>query len=634
MLIQYLVKYAECVKIQIAIPYTDNFNLLSLTLLPVISMSSILKFGVLGMGQYGTKIHSKLERMGSVIWAVDSKSDFTKLEIPDWVFIATPNILHYEQVEYFLRSGANVFVEKPATLNPSALEDLINLAKLRGRLFYVDDVFLYRSDLNLDNLDEFQKKFCWHKISSGVDGSLLDRFTYHHLYIIFEALGGQLDFDICSFSNFNPKKIDFDAEINNQRYSFSYSASQDGHRTHTVFGKNMGEAPNDALSEMLMAILNKTASFDENHARALWVTKVIFTIKKKLYKNIAIVGGGIFGSTVAMELASQGYNVVLYERHDNLLEEASSINQYRVHKGYHYPRSSETALECKASVSDFTNYYRQSIVPKSVGTKHYYAIASYASKTDPEKFIDFMDAIDLPYKIVKPMHGTDLMVEVEEDIFDPTKLTSIIMNRLEGAGVDLRLGAAATEDDLLKYDFTVIATYANLNEWCFKKRVYQYELCEKPVLKLPDSYRMKSIVVMDGPFMCIDPLGDGGLHVMGNVVHAIHHTNIGYSPVIPNEYKNLLNKGVVSNPSITNIDKFIQSAQQFFPDIDKAQHIGSMYTIRAVLPFKETDDARPTLVEWVSQNRLVVFSGKICTCIKAAKTVLKRIEDSITANDL
>ena len=46
---------------------------------------------------------------------------------------------------------------------------------------------------------------------------------------------------------------------------------------------------------------------------------------------------------------------------------------------------------------------------------------------------------------------------------------------------------------------------------------------------------------MDGPFMCIDPLSDTGYHVMGNVVHAIHN-NIGYSPEIPKEFENQLNK--------------------------------------------------------------------------------------------
>jgi hypothetical protein len=383
---------------------------------------------------------------------------------------------------------------------------------------------------------------------------------------------------------------------------------------------------------MLMAVLSGEVSFEKNHKRAIWTLTRISEIKKTLYKKIGIIGGGIFGSTIAIELANQGYNVTLFERKKNVLEEASSINQYRVHAGYHYPRSSQTALDCKLSLSSFEKTYKQAIVSRNAGVKHYYAIASKASMTNAEEYLAFMDTIGLPYKIIKPIRGTDLMVEVEENIFDPAKLVSIVKTRLKGAGVELHLGKPAAGGDLKEFDFTIIATYANINDWSNDKRKYQYEICEKPVLKLPDDYRKKSIVIMDGPFMCIDPFGNSDLHVMGNVVHAIHHSNIGYKPFIPSGYKNLLNRGVIKNPSITNIDKFIESAGQFFPDIHKAKHIGSMYTIRAVMPDRDKDDARPTLVDWMGEKRLMVFSGKICTCVNAAKSVLKYIEDRIKVN--
>lgn len=595
-------------------------------------VSPDLKFGVLGTGRYGTKIRLKLERMGTVIWAVNSEADYTELEIPDWVFIATPNIFHYEQAEYFLRVGANVFVEKPATLMPDALDHLISLSKLEGRLLYVDDVFLYRSDLKQGNVDEFGNQFGWHKSLTTGSGSLLDRFAYHHFYLIFEALGGKLDFKVESHTKFNPCELNFNARINKKIFNFHYSRSNDGQTNHTIFGKKIGAATNDALSDMLIEVLSGRVSFDKNHQRAIWALKKIFEIKKTIYKKIGIIGGGIFGSTIAIELANQGYNVTLFERQKNVLEEASSINQYRVHAGYHYPRSSQTALDCKMSLSSFEKTYKQAIVSKRAGIKHYYAIASQASVTSPKEYISFMDTIGLPYKKIKPIHGTDMMVEVEESIFDPGKLVSIVKTRLKGAGVELRLGKVAVEDDLKEFDFTVIAAYANINDWCNDKRDYQYEICEKPVLKLPDDYRMKSIVIMDGPFMCIDPFGNSDLHVMGNVVHAIHHSNIGHKPIIPIGYESLLNRGVIRNPSITKINKFIKSAGEFFPDIHQAKHIGSMYTIRAVLPGRDKDDARPTVVDWTGKKRLMVFSGKICTCVNAAKSVLKNIEDRIKAD--
>ena len=130
---------------------------------------------------------------------------------------------------------------------------------------------------------------------------------------------------------------------------------------------------------------------------------------------------------------------------------------------------------------------------------------------------------------------------------------------------------------------------------------------------------------MDGPFMCIDPLGDTDYHVMGNVVHAIHSTNVGKFPICNPKFNDLLNKGIVENPSITNIDKFIESAKKFFIDIDKVEHIGSMFTFRTVLPNRDEDDARPTLVDKLSDRMFNLFSGKIGTCVDAANKVLRQI---------
>ena len=125
--------------------------------------------------------------------------------------------------------------------------------------------------------------------------------------------------------------------------------------------------------------------------------------------------------------------------------------------------------------------------------------------------------------------------------------------------------------------------------------------------------------------MCIDPFGDTDLHVMGNVVHAIHSTNVGKSPEYDSKFDELLNKGIVENPSITNIDKFMESAKKFFVDIDKVEHIGSMFTFRTVLPNRDKDDARPTLVEQTSDNQFTLFSGKIGTCVDAAEQILEVI---------
>ena len=80
--------------------------------------------------------------------------------------------------------------------------------------------------------------------------------------------------------------------------------------------------------------------------------------------------------------------------------------------------------------------------------------------------------------------------------------------------------------------------------------------------------------------MCIDPYGDTGYHVMGNVVHAIHDSKIGSSYDIPKNFLDLVNNGIIKKPEITNYNKFISSAAEYFNFLDEAKYIGSMYTTR------------------------------------------------------
>ena len=72
----------------------------------------------------------------------------------------------------------------------------------------------------------------------------------------------------------------------------------------------------------------------------------------------------------------------------------------------------------------------------------------------------------------------------------------------------------------------------------------------------------------------------------------------------------------------TNVERFIESAKKFFPDIEEAEYIGSMYTIRTVLPDKDATDERPTIVK-KEENNFIIFSGKIANCVNAADKILQ-----------
>lgn len=570
----------------------------------------MISVGQIGKGKFGNKILSKLKNLPVHLeWVAGSKDKWWDYKLPEWVIIASPNEFHYEQAYYFLSKGVNVFCEKPAAFSSHAVIDLYELAKQNNCKFYVDDVLIYE-DISPTNIFTYKK---W----GGVFSNIIDRMAYHHFYLIAKKVNYVTNFKLNIKTN-NKLVKEFNLNFNGDLYEFNYNFEYPKPKEHNLKAK----ATSDALQTMLIKVLTGEANFIDNRYRTEFATKVSELIKPKLNGTVSVIGAGIYGITSAIKLANQGYTVDLFEQKDDILSATSGINQYRVHRGYHYPRSKDTIKSCRDNSSEFKRYYSQAILDN---IEHYYAIASEDSKTSAKQYLQVLDECDLEWTLDKPLPNCDLTVKVIEDLFCPHKLKQICNQRLAGCGVNLYLNHKINKlsND---YNYNIIATYSSLNTLSTHTKPYQYEVCEKPLFKLPKRYAGKSIVVMDGPFMCFDPYSDTDLHVAGNVVHALHNTNIGDSAQIPPAYRNLLNKGIIDNPIYTNVPRFIESAKQFFPDIVEAEHKGSMFTVRTVLPNKDSTDERPTLVDFKGKN-IYLFSGKIGNCVEAAQIIINTINE-------
>ena len=584
----------------------------------------MIRVGLIGYGKWGKVLHKKLKDFCDVKFVCTSKDDYeSKLKDLDWVVVATPDDTHFDIVKNCLKARINVFCEKPLTPTLEQSEILYMYAQMFGVDLYVDDIQNYRKynfEIMENNLLERRKS------GGGNIKDILYRLTYHDIYTLYNHIKHSEIENVIPIDLDN--KLQFKVKFNDINVEFVYDLDSD-EVEHHINGCSL-RGKDDILSKMLFKVLNKNVDFKYNKKISLFTNRFIDTLNKKLFKKIAVVGGGIFGCTTAWTLAKEGYDVTLYEKNDSIISQASNINQYRLHRGYHYPRSKETATQSQFGEINFLKEYGDSIVNGNIN--HYYCIAKEDSLVNSEQYKTFLDEMNLDYKEKKldfiQENVVDLMVEVKEFLFDPNLLRRICWNKLHRYGVDVILGVDFSKEDNHLFNYVVNSTYSNLNELLpeDKQKDYQFELCEKPVIELPEQYKNKSVVIMDGPFMCIDPLGDTGFHVMGNVVHAIHSTNVGKFPKYDSKFDGLLNKGIVKNPSITNIDKFIKSAKKFFVGMDEVKHIGSMFTFRTVLPNKEEDDARPTLVEKTTDNIFNVFSGKIGTCVDAAEEVYNELE--------
>jgi hypothetical protein len=453
----------------------------------------MIKIGQIGKGNFGNKIYSKLKNLPNINieWVCGSQDKWWKQTKVDWVIIASPTEFHYEQSKYFLQNQTNVFCEKPGTLSPDSLLEFINLSIQNNLYFYIDDVLIYEDILST-------KEFIYKKWG-GSSLNIIDRMAYHHFYLIADKVDNS-EFNITPIvNNLSYKKftLDFSGNI----FTFEYDFEWYYPKIHNV----VPQFVEDALEEMLKQVLTKQADFESNHKRSLFATLVSEKVKSHLYGKCAVVGAGIYGITAAIKLRANGYNVDLYEAESDILQAASGINQYRIHRGYHYPRSTDTIRSCKNNESSFIKYYNKSIIDQDI--EHFYSIATEDSLINAKQYLNVLDETGLEWNIVDEMPGCDLTIKVNEKLYDPCLLKQICHERIKGTGVNLLLNHRV-KNELDGYQFKVYATYASLNDLTDKKQDYQFELCEKPLFKLPKQYKNKSIVIMDGPFMCFDPFAD------------------------------------------------------------------------------------------------------------------------------
>ena len=99
--------------------------------------------------------------------------------------------------------------------------------------------------------------------------------------------------------------------------------------------------------------------------------------------NVCVIGGGIFGLTIALHLSKYCKSIKVFESNPKILYGATKFNHNRHHFGFHYPRSVETAKQCLDAQKDFNKYYRSAI---DYSFKNYYAISKKNSKINYNYF--------------------------------------------------------------------------------------------------------------------------------------------------------------------------------------------------------------------------------------------------------
>lgn len=337
--------------------------------------------------------------------------------------------------------------------------------------------------------------------------------------------------------------------------------------------------------------------------------------------NILVVGGGLFGCSVALELNKHGYDTTLIEQNSDVMNNASKCNHNRIHYGYHYPRSIETATQSLDGLLSFLIKYKEAII---TDFPNYYAVATNQSNVNALEYENFCNQVGISYCSEYPSSNimNPLLLEnsykVEEPIFDWEILKKLVKKELKKSNIKVKLNTKFSKKHL-NFDFIINCTYSEINNVNKLMGVSSLKFRLQDVIIPIFEYNHPKIglTVMDGPFCSIMP--------KGNTLNQFLLYHAKYSILKETEENTIELLDDISY----NLEMIKKDSAKYFPFIKDVKFIDYWRTTRAI-PIN-LDDARPSKIITYPENPKVitVFSGKISTCVKVAK----QIKQGLTSGD-
>lgn len=359
-----------------------------------------------------------------------------------------------------------------------------------------------------------------------------------------------------------------------------------------------------------------------------------------------IIGGGLYGLYSALYCGKKNEKVLVLEYDDDFFKRATYINQARVHKGYHYPRSFSTAIKSAGYFQKFLDDFGFCVNSKF---EKIYATSSDFSLTNAEEFKKFCQNAGimcnpLPIENYFNPNCVDGAFLCEEYTYDAHILLEYFLKEIvKYPNIELVTSAriqnvAQNDKEWVIYEknkgdiitpFVLNATYASVNQILKKfNKEYEpfkikYELCEIILCKAHEELQDKGITVMDGPFFSIMPFGKTGYHSLTAVSSTPHYTSYSYFP----EFKCQKQSNDFCSPdqlgNCNDCNAKPQSAWPYMSTLAKKylksdfefEYVKSLFSMKPILQAAEIDDSRPTVIKVFSKEPVFisVLSGKINT---------------------
>lgn len=356
--------------------------------------------------------------------------------------------------------------------------------------------------------------------------------------------------------------------------------------------------------------------------------------------EVIIIGGGFYGSSIALFLANYFDSIVILEKEVDLLTRASYVNQARVHNGYHYPRSFITALRSRVNFPNFVTDFDEAI---EKNFEKIYAITRMHTRVNGYQFQKFCKRIGASIQPTRPsikkLFNSALIEEtfsVKEYAFNAVTLREILKRRLEEAGIEIRTHTCATRitqdankqltvfldnNQTMTANHVLNCTYSQINTLLQASGLpllpFKHEVTEMALVDVPPTIQELGITIMDGPFFSIMPFPPKKLHTLSHVRYTPHYSwHDTESAIDTHAYLKQLQLS-------SNFPFMIKDVQRFIPSMRDIKHNDSLFEIKTILIQNEIDDGRPILLRtnYGFKNFSVVMGGKIDNIYDVLKTL-------------
>ena len=360
--------------------------------------------------------------------------------------------------------------------------------------------------------------------------------------------------------------------------------------------------------------------------------------------KIAVIGAGIFGSDIAIKLATNGFNVTLFEKGSQILSGATSNSQNRLHLGLHYPRDLETAKQSVLGFEKFKNHYSETV---NSHFENFYAIPKEGSKVTIEEFELFANTAGIEIQKISHSEVSKFNIKLKnisqiwkcnEAVIDMEILKSTLEQNLKSQGIRLILGTNISELEFLDpfwkvssrecdfeevFDVVIRCTYSNDQieikgvEYALKEVEFHHTL-----IQISESHsELFGLTIVDGDFLTVLPKGFSNQSLIYSPSISTVRKHIGFNrpkdwrPFSESEKRDFTSK----------IDFRLRTwlEEHEFSHTDQV-----LETIRTIEPNMEITDKRTSHLRNPHVNFYEVWSGKIDHCVEISELLYIKISSS------